>query len=96
MVSIEFFEGVTAIFVRGLMTLIFLENELGHSSRVAGTMVVCLSFCLGDCQFESEPSPTTAHACGEVTGYVLIGKRSAHLAPAVDLGKCTLHLHAQK
>ena len=25
-------------------------------------------FCPGDCPFESDPSPTSADACGEVTG----------------------------
>ena len=38
-------------------------------------------FCSCGCTFESEPSPTSAHACGEVTGYVPAAKRSASVAP---------------
>ena len=26
-------------------------------------------FCADDCPVESEPTPTSAHACGEVTGF---------------------------
>ena len=53
-------------------------------------------FCPGDCLFESEPSPTNAHASGEVTGCVPATKRLAHEAPQVDLGECTLHSPPQK
>ena len=47
-------------------------------------------FYPGDCLFESEPSPTSAHACEEVT------KRLASVAPEVDLRECTLHSPPQK
>ena len=53
-------------------------------------------FCSCGCTFESEPSPTSAHACGEVTGCVPAAKRSASVAPEVNLGECTLHLPPQK
>ena len=45
-------------------------------------------FCLCGCTFESEPSPTSAHACGEVTGCAPAAKRSASVAPEVNLGEC--------
>ena len=48
-------------------------------------------FCSCGCTFESEPSPTSAHACGEVTGCAPAAKRSASVAPEVNLGECTLH-----
>ena len=48
-------------------------------------------FCSCGCTFESEPSPTSAHACGEVTGCTPAAKRSASVAPEVNLGECTLH-----
>ena len=53
-------------------------------------------FCPGDCPFESEPSPTSAHACGEVTGCMPATKRLACRAPEVDLKECTLHLPLRK
>ena len=53
-------------------------------------------FCLCSCTFKSEPSPTYAHACGEVTGCAPAAKRSASVAPEVNLGECTLHLPPQK
>ena len=53
-------------------------------------------FCSCGCTFESEPSPTSAHACGEVTGCAPVAKRSASVAPEVNLGECTLHLPPQK
>ena len=53
-------------------------------------------YCPGDCLFESEPSPTSAHACREVTGRAPAAKRSACVAPEVDLGECTFHLPLQK
>ena len=34
-------------------------------------------FCSCGCTFESEPSPTSAHACGEVTSCAPAAKRSA-------------------
>ena len=37
-------------------------------SRVAGAVFV---FCPGDCPFKSEPSPTSADTCREVTGYTV-------------------------
>ena len=43
-------------------------------------MVARLSSVLGDCLFKSEPSPTSADACGEVTscnaGYKEVGRCS--------------------
>ena len=39
----------------------YIENEQGRWHN--GSLFV---FCLGDCQFESKPSPTSADACGEV------------------------------
>ena len=45
---------------------------------------------------KSEPSPTSAHACGEVTGCAPAAKRSASVAPEVNLGECTLHSPPQK
>ena len=53
-------------------------------------------FCSCSCTFKSEPSPTSAHACGEVTGCVPAAKRSASVAPEVNLGECTLHSPQQK
>ena len=53
-------------------------------------------FCPGDCPFESKPSPTSAHACGEVTNCMPAAKRLAHVTPEVDLRECTLHLPPQK
>ena len=53
-------------------------------------------FYPGDCLFESEPSPTSAHACSEVTDCVPAVKRSACVAPEVDLRECTLHSPLQK
>ena len=53
-------------------------------------------FCLCDRTFETEPSPTSAHACGEVTGCAPAAKRSASVAPEVNLGECTLHSPPQK
>ena len=53
-------------------------------------------FCSCGCTFESEPSPTSAHACGEVTGCAPAAKRSASVAPEVNLGECTLHSPPQK
>ena len=53
-------------------------------------------FCPGDCPFKSKPSPTSAHACAEVTGCSPTTKRLACVAPEVDLGECTLHLPPQK
>ena len=50
----------------------------------------------GISMFESERSPTSAHACGEVTGCAPAAKRSASVAPEVNLGECTLHLPPQK
>ena len=43
-----------------------------------------------------EPSPTSADACGEVTGCVPAAKRLACVVPEVDLGECALHLPLQK
>ena len=40
-----------------------LSGQLGHWHN--GRAFV---FCPGDCLFKSEPSPTSADACGEVTG----------------------------
>ena len=40
--------------------------------------------------------PTSAHACGEVTGCALAAKRLASVAPEVNLGECTLHSPPQK
>ena len=40
--------------------------------------------------------PTSAHACGEVTSCMPAAKRSAHVAPVVDLGEYTLHSPLQK
>ena len=45
---------------------------------------------------KSEPNPTSAHACGEVTSCALAAKRSASVAPEVNLGECTLHSPLQK
>ena len=59
-------------------------------------MVARFVFCLGDCPFKSEPSPTSAPACGKVTSCVLAAKRSADVAPEVDLRECTLHSPPQK
>ena len=53
-------------------------------------------FCSCSCMFESEPSPTSAHACGEVTGCAPAAQRSASVAPEVNLGEYTLHLPLQK
>ena len=53
-------------------------------------------FCSCGCTFESEPSPTSAHACGEVTGCAPAVKRLASVAPEVNLGECTLHSPPQK
>ena len=53
-------------------------------------------FWVGDCTFKSEPSPTSAHACWEVTSCALATKRSAHVASEVDLGECTWHSPLQK
>ena len=53
-------------------------------------------FCPGDCPFKYEPSPSSAHACGEVTGCALATKRLACGAPEVDLGECTLHSLCKK
>ena len=63
---------------------------------VAGTMVARSSSVSCGCTFETEPSPTSAYACGEVTGCVLAAKRSASVAPEVNLGECTLHSPLQK
>ena len=52
-------------------------------------------FCPGDCLFESEPSPTSADACGKVA-VMPATKRLAHVALEVDLGECALHLPPQK
>ena len=52
-------------------------------------------FCPGDCLFKSDPSPTSAHACGEVTGCALAARRSVCVAPEVDLGECTLRNKAE-
>ena len=54
-----------------------------------------LVFCQGDCPFESEPTPTSADAFEEVTGW-LAAKRSACVAPEVDLRECALHSPLQK
>ena len=43
-------------------------------------------FCPGDCLFKSKPSPTYAHACGEVTGCIAGCQESVGVAPEVDLG----------
>ena len=51
--------------------------------------------CPGDCPFESEPSPTTTDACGEVTGCASAAKRLC-VAPEADLGESALHLPPQK
>ena len=53
-------------------------------------------FCPRDCTFESERGPTSAHACGEVTGCVPAAKRSASVAPEVNLGECMFHSPLQK
>ena len=53
-------------------------------------------FCSCGCPFESKPSPTSAHACGEVTGCTPATKRLASVALKVDLRECTLHLPPQK
>ena len=47
-------------------------------------------------RFKSEPSPTSTHACGEVTGCAPAAKRSACVASEVDLEECTLHSPTQK
>ena len=47
-------------------------------------------FCPGDCPFESKPSPTSVHACGEMTGCILATKRLAHVAPEVNLRECNI------
>ena len=52
-------------------------------------------FCSCSCTFKSEPSPTSAHACGEVTGCAPAAKRSASVAPEVDLMERTLRLPPQ-
>ena len=43
-------------------------------------------FCPNDCPFKSKPSPTSTHACGEVTGCAPVTKRPACVAPEVDSG----------
>ena len=53
-------------------------------------------FCSCDRTFETEPSPTSAHACGELTGCAPAAKRSTSVAPEVNLGECTLHSPLQK
>ena len=68
----------------------------GPISRVAGHNGSVFVFCPVDCPFESEPSPTSAHECGEVTGCVPAAKRLAHVAPEVDLRECTQHSPPQK
>ena len=72
--------------------LVTLPNENEFFIVPAGWFV----FYPGNCSFESESSPTSAHACGEVTGCVLAAKKSACVAPEVDLGECTLHSPLQK
>ena len=52
--------------------------------------------CLCDCPFEYKPSPTSAHACGEVTSCTPSTKRSTCVASEVDLRECTLHAPLQK
>ena len=54
-------------------------------SRVAGTMVA-RSPCTSDHLFESEPSPTSAVACGEVTGGV---------ASRQEVGTCSTRSESQ-
>ena len=49
-------------------------------------------FCSCGCTFESEPSPTSAHACGEVTGCAPVAKRSASVAKIVNKAEPTLAL----
>ena len=63
--------------------------------RKGPTVMLAIKKSAG-CTFESEPSPTSAHACGEVTGCMPAAKRSASVAPEVDLGECTLHSPPQK
>ena len=46
--------------------------------------------------YDKTYSPTSAHACGEVTGCMPAAKRSASVAPEVNLGECTLHSPPQK
>ena len=53
-------------------------------------------FCSCGCTFESEPSPTSAHACGEMTSCMPAAMRLASVAPEVNLGECTLHSPPQK
>ena len=71
-------------------SLLWHRNSIEY--EYAGRVV----FCPGDCPFKSEPSPTYAHACGEVTSCAPAAKRSACVAPEVDLGECTLHSPPQK
>ena len=40
--------------------------------------------------------PPLRHACGEVTSCAPAAKRSASVAPEVNLGECTLHSPPQK
>ena len=67
-------------------TFYFLKPDRWHN----GSAFV---FCPGDCPFKS---PTSADACGEVTGCAPAAKGSACVAPEVDLRECILHLFLQK
>ena len=42
-------------------------------------------FCLGDCPFESEPTPTFADACEEVTGWDAGCQKVSSVVPEMDL-----------
>ena len=85
---------VTALIGNAYNTAIQVGNNKNKPGRWHnGSAFV---FCPGDCFFESEPSPTSAHTCGEVTGCMPAAKRSACVLPEVDLRECTLNSPLQK
>ena len=59
----------------------------GGTGKILADLMLLLVSCNGsafvfcDCPFESEPSPTSADACGEVTGCAMAAKRLACVAP---------------
>ena len=47
-------------------------------------------FCVGECPFKPEATPTSTDACGGVTSCNASCQRLASVAPDVDLRECTL------
>ena len=59
-------------------------------------LVECLTHRYSESTSSNPGNLTSATVCGDRTGSTPAAKRSAHVAPEMDLGDCTLRLPPQK